>query len=86
MSRSYLSDELISQFERNGYLVLKNWWDETTVNTLRNKTYEVLQNEDLSKVKSVFTTKEQDRETDNYFLNSAREISFFWVRILTIYY
>ena len=78
MSDQFLTEEQKNEFEINGYLILNKWWDDVTVKKLRNKVFEILKNEDLSTVKSVFTTKEQDRETDNYFLTSGREVRFFW--------
>lgn len=33
---------------------------------------------DLREVQSVFSTREQTRKSDDYFLTSGREIRFFW--------
>ena len=74
----YLSDEEVLKYETEGFLVLNNWFDDSTVDELRNEAFKLLKNDELLKTKSIFTTKEQNRSTDDYFLNSGREISFFW--------
>lgn len=39
---------------------------------------EIIDGQDLSQNRSIFTTKEQSRTADDYFLTSAREVRFFW--------
>ena len=74
----YLTEEQVSFFNTNGYLVIENFWDLPTVDTLRGTMGSIVDSADLSEVKSVFSTKEQVRKADEYFLNSGREIRFFW--------
>lgn len=59
-------------------MVVESFWDEETVETLRGKISHIISAGDISVSQSVFTTKEQTRSTDEYFLTSGREIRFFW--------
>lgn len=76
----YLSKEQIDFFNINGYLVIERFWNEDVVVRLKNEINEILNNlaPEESKVNTVFTTSEQDRSTDNYFLESGDKIRFFW--------
>lgn len=74
----FLTDDEVLKYETEGFLVLKNWFDDSTVAELRNEAFNLLKNENLLKSTSIFTTNEQNRSTDDYFLKSGREISFFW--------
>lgn len=74
----FLTPEQVAFFHENGYLLIENFWNEETVDALRNKMYDIVSHADLSNVKTVFSTKEQARRSDEYFLTSGREIRFFW--------
>lgn len=74
----YLTEEQIAAFHRDGYLVLESFWDHETVMRLRERIGLIIDNLDLNSAKSIFCTKEQVRKADDYFLNSGREIRFFW--------
>jgi phytanoyl-CoA hydroxylase len=75
----YLSQEQIDFYHTNGYLVIENFWNEETVEVLKNKMENIVVNADLGQIKTIFTAKDQDRKpADEYFLSSGREIRFFW--------
>ena len=76
----YLSTEQIQHFEENGYIVIEKFWDDSTCDGLRLRMKEILGSLDLKdpSAGSVFTTNDQHRKSDDYFLNSGRSISFFW--------
>lgn len=74
----YLSPEQVEFYHENGYIVIEDFWDNETIEVLRQKILEHVNNADLSNVKSVFATKEQVRKADDYFLTSGPEIRFFW--------
>ena len=75
----FLSEHQVEFYSKNGYLVIENFWSEDVVDKLRQSINEVIDNLDLTSSKSVFSTKEQHRrKADDYFLNSGREIRFFW--------
>lgn len=76
---SYLSQDDINFYLKNGYLVIKDFWDVDTVIKLRTSINHIIDNLDLSSSLSVFSTKEQGRRiADEYFLSSGREIRYFW--------
>mmetsp|Transcript_52888 Transcript_52888/g.104360 ORF Transcript_52888/g.104360 Transcript_52888/m.104360 type:complete len:416 (-) Transcript_52888:62-1309(-) len=75
---SYLSKDQIEFYDKNGYIIIERFWDEDTVGNLKQKIAEIVQNADLSEVTSVFSTKENMRKADDYFLTSGGEIRFFW--------
>jgi phytanoyl-CoA hydroxylase len=74
----YLTQDQINFYHENGYLAIENFWDEGTVKVLIDEITTILQNADLSAVKSIFSTKENNRNRDDYFLTSGGEIRFFW--------
>ena len=77
---SYLSAEQIEFFQVNGYLVIERFWDEETVVKLRDAINLQIENLDLTdpSAGSTFTTNDQTRKSDTYFLESGPKISFFW--------
>jgi phytanoyl-CoA hydroxylase len=74
----YLSAEQVESFHRDGFLVLEKFWDEGTVENLRRSIHSILDGFDPSSSKTVFSTKEQKRKSDEYFLTSGGEVRFFW--------
>jgi phytanoyl-CoA hydroxylase len=79
----YLTEEQKQFFHDNGYLVIKGFWNETTVNKLRNKMISLVRNADLSQVKTIFNTSTSEtgyrkQDNDEYFLNSGGKICYFW--------
>jgi phytanoyl-CoA hydroxylase len=77
----YLTPDQILFFNENGYLVIENFWTLEIVKKLKTKIIKVIEdlsvNEDSDNT-SVFTTTEQIRKTDKYFLESGDKIRFFW--------
>eukprot|EP01032_Pedospumella_encystans_P019435 gene19435-22094_t len=54
----YLTEEQVIFYENNGYLVIERFWDSDTVDKLKEKIHSIVEAADLSKVTSVFSTKE----------------------------
>lgn len=76
-----LSADQLNNWERDGYLVLESYWSTETVGLLRGRIGRIIDELDVGShqaPRSVFSTKEQVRKADDYFLNSGREIRFFW--------
>lgn len=73
-----LTEEQIASYHRDGFLVIENWWDGKLVSDIRGRIGDIVDSAELSQVRSVFSTKDQTRKSDDYFLTSAREIRFFW--------
>ena len=65
-------------FERDGFLVLDRFVDAGACDALIERADELMRTADLSEVRSIFTTKEQTRTSDDYFLGSGGEIRFFF--------
>jgi len=78
----YLTSDQVAFFHREGYLVLEGFWTAETVGRLKSKIGTILSAlapaDNLDNIKSVFNTVEQERKTDNYFLESGDKIRFFW--------
>lgn len=76
----YLSQKDIEFYNENGYLVIESFWNDETVATLRDKIFQIIQSLDLTKYKSIFAPRREDtiRNTDDYFLESAYDIRYFW--------
>lgn len=74
----YLSPEQVEFYHKNGFLLIEDFWGEGVVETLKNRIESIVSTADLTNVKTVFSTKEQARRSDEYFLTSGREIRFFW--------
>jgi phytanoyl-CoA hydroxylase len=72
-----LTPEQVAAFHRDGFLVIPDWWDAATVATLKRASDVLLEGFDASTV-SVFSTDEQTRTSDEYFLTSGDKVRFFF--------
>ena len=68
----------ISNFHDNGFLVLEGFASGDECDQLRVRAAEMVQEFDPAEVVSIFSTHEQNRTTDDYFLNSGDKIRFFF--------
>ncbi len=73
-----LSKEKISQFQQDGYIVVPNFKTVAEIATLRERAAKIVEEFDPATSKSIFTTREQEKKIDYYFLNSANNISCFF--------
>ncbi len=74
----FLTKLQLSQFNRDGYLVLDKFVSAAECDVLRKRAGELVHEFDPSGVVSVFSTREQTRTSDDYFLNSGDKIRFFF--------
>jgi phytanoyl-CoA hydroxylase len=72
-----LSHEQRSEYERDGFLILENFVSAESCDRLRARAIELVREFDPSVV-SVFSTHEQTRTSDDYFLGSGDQIRFFF--------
>src|ERR1051326_7169053 len=72
-----LRAEQISEYERDGFLILEDFVDAESCDRLRARAAELVREFDPSVV-SVFSTHEQTRASDDYFLGSGDKIRFFF--------
>jgi len=73
-----ISEHQIAQYMDTGFLVLEDFASEGDCDRLRERAKELVQRFDPAEVVSIFTTREQNRIADEYFLTSGDKIRFFF--------
>src|SRR6476619_7167959 len=73
-----ISKEQVAQYNDTGFMVLEGFTDERACDQLRERAAEMVQEFDPREVVSVFSTHEQNRLTDEYFLTSGDKVRFFF--------
>uniref|UniRef100_A0A2S2PN77 Phytanoyl-CoA dioxygenase domain-containing protein 1 n=1 Tax=Schizaphis graminum TaxID=13262 RepID=A0A2S2PN77_SCHGA len=70
-------EDLKSKFDKNGYVVIKNFLNEKETNDLKDAGVKLTENVPAD-VKTVFATSQTKQVADDYFIESADKISFFY--------
>ena len=73
-----VSPAQLSDYNERGFLVLEDFVDRSSCDRVRNRAEEMVAEFDPADVVSIFSTREQNRLTDDYFLNSGHKIRFFF--------
>ena len=73
-----LTDDQRAQYQRDGFLILSDFVDTQACDRLRRRAEELVNEFDPSGLISIFSTREQNRRSDDYFLNSGDKIRFFF--------
>jgi phytanoyl-CoA hydroxylase len=73
-----ISEQQLNDYRDRGFLVLAGFASEKECDELRARADELVQEFDPSEVVSIFSTNEQSRLTDEYFLTSGDKIRFFF--------
>jgi phytanoyl-CoA hydroxylase len=73
-----ISTQQLAQYDERGFLVLEGFADEAECDQLRARAEELVREFDPADVVSIFSTHEQNRLTDEYFLTSGDKIRFFF--------
>lgn len=73
-----LRAEQLESFEREGFLVLEDFVSGESCDTLRARAEELVEGFEPEGVVSIFSTREQTRRSDEYFLESGDKIRFFF--------
>jgi phytanoyl-CoA hydroxylase len=73
-----LTTEQLAQYERDGFLILEDFAEAEACDALRVRALELVAAFDPAGERSIFSTREQTRTSDDYFLNSGDRISFFF--------
>jgi phytanoyl-CoA hydroxylase len=73
-----LTPEQLSAFERDGFLVLEEFVTAPECDRLRARADELVEAFEPGASLSVFTTREQTRKSDEYFLDSGDKVRFFF--------
>src|SRR5262252_2651302 len=68
----------LDQYERDGFLVLENFVPAEACDALRDRANQLVHDFDPAGVISIFSTREQTRTSDDYFLGSGDKIRFFF--------
>jgi len=66
------------KYSEDGFLVLEEFCEGTECDLLRSRAAELLSEFDPTEFVSIFSTKEQNRIADEYFLTSGDKIRFFF--------
>jgi len=73
-----LTPEQLARYEHDGFLVLEDFIDADDCARLRTRAAELVREFDPRGVISIFSTHEQTRTSDDYFLESGDKIRFFF--------
>jgi phytanoyl-CoA hydroxylase len=73
-----LKPQQLAQYERDGFLVLEDFKSAAQCDELRARAEALVAQFDPQGVRSIFSTREQTRTSDDYFLNSGDRIRFFF--------
>jgi phytanoyl-CoA hydroxylase len=72
------SADLLAQYREDGFLVISDFVAAASCNALRARALELVRDFDERDIRSIFSTHEQNRLSDNYFLESGDKIRFFF--------
>jgi phytanoyl-CoA hydroxylase len=75
---AFLTPEQLDRFRTDGFLVLQHFVDPVECDALRAGAEKMVSDFDPEGTRSIFTTKEQTRTSDEYFLESGDKIRFFF--------
>jgi phytanoyl-CoA hydroxylase len=73
-----LAHAQLAQYERDGFLLIEDFKRAEDCDALRARAAELVREFDPAGVRSIFSTREQTRTSDDYFLESGDRISFFF--------
>jgi len=73
-----LSPTQLTQYAEGGFLVIEGFADAAACDQLRERASAMVHEFDPTEVVSIFSTHEQNRTTDDYFLTSGDKIRFFF--------
>ena len=73
-----LNEEQRTQYDRDGFLVMSDFADAASCDALRARAEELVHDFDASGIVSIFSTHEQGRLSDYYFLTSGDKIRCFF--------
>jgi phytanoyl-CoA hydroxylase len=73
-----LTSEQTQKYDKDGYLILRGFVEPSACGRLRRRADELVREFDPEGIISVFSTREQTRTSDDYFLDSGDKIRFFF--------
>ena len=72
-----LTSEQLAAWERDGFLAIEGFADADQCDGLRRRAHDLIAGFDPDEVQSIFSTHEQTRTSDEYFLTSGDQVRFF---------
>lgn len=73
-----LSSDQLQSFHSQGFLVVESFATAEEIDGLRRRMDQLFEDFDCASTASIFSTKNQQHTTDNYFFDSAEKVSFFF--------
>jgi phytanoyl-CoA hydroxylase len=73
-----VTPEQLQQYQHDGFLILKEFVETRACDRLRARAAELVRDFDPGDIRSIFSTREQNRLSDDYFLSSGDKIRFFF--------
>jgi phytanoyl-CoA hydroxylase len=73
-----ITPERLESYERDGFIVVNDFVDTAACDRLRLRAKELVRAFDPTGIISIFSTREQNRLSDDYFLGSGDKIRFFF--------
>ena len=73
-----ISSQQLNDYAANGFLVIDGFASQQECDELRERASQLVQRFEPAEVMSIFTTHEQSRVADEYFLTSGDKIRFFF--------
>lgn len=73
-----LTAEQVKKFQDEGYLILPDFADEATVESLKAECHKLVEEMNPAEHNTVFTTLEMKRTSDDYFMTSGDKIRYFF--------
>ncbi|MDC8758965.1 phytanoyl-CoA dioxygenase family protein [Janthinobacterium fluminis] len=73
-----LTSEQIKQYRRDGFLILPGFKNAAAIAALRERAAQIVSQFDPSASRAIFTTREQEKKSDDYFLASDNTIRCFF--------
>jgi phytanoyl-CoA hydroxylase len=72
------ASDQFARYQRDGFLILEGFVDSSTCDRLRARAEQLVREFDPTDVISIFTTHDQNRVSDDYFLESGDKVRFFF--------
>src|ERR1041385_7506242 len=73
-----IGEQQLKDYRAHGFAVVQNFASAAECDELRARAEELVQRFDPAEILSIFSTHEQNRLTDDYFLTSGDKIRFFF--------
>jgi phytanoyl-CoA hydroxylase len=73
-----LTEEQLDAYERDGFLIIKNFASHAACEQLRERAEKLVAEFEPEAQVSIFSTQEQTRTSDHYFLESGDKLRFFF--------